>query len=244
MSNFENAGSPGPISPQQRRTLGFLETALVSLITYGLYALTSGFVSAMLGIPDDATTLSPVQFQWHGAAYIIACPLTIAVLWIAIRIARGDFVEYLALNWPNAGELLRALSITAILLMIVSTAGSVFGVGEISADPYVRATMASGFLIFLIGGCIATPIMEEFVLRGFMFRGWSQSFLGPVGSIVLTSVLWGLMHTQYDWFGRFSIFLMGLALGHFRWRSNSTWLPVMVHSAVNTYSFLTMPLHV
>ncbi len=94
----------------------------------------------------------------------------------------------------------------------------------------------------MIGGCIAAPVMEEFVLRGFMFRGWSQSFLGPVGSIVLTSVLWGLMHIQYDWFGRFWIFVTGLALGHFRWRSNSTWLTVMVHSAINTVLLFAMGL--
>jgi hypothetical protein len=85
----------------------------------------------------------------------------------------------------------------------------------------------------LIGGCIAVPLMEEFVFRGFIFRGWSQSFLGPVGSIVLTSVLWAMIHTQYDWFGWFWIFVTGLALGHFRWRSNSTWLTVMIHSAIN-----------
>jgi membrane protease YdiL (CAAX protease family) len=75
-----------------------------------------------------------------------------------------------------------------------------------------------------------------------MFRGWSQSFLGPVGSTVLTSVLWGMMHTQYDWIGRFSIFIMGLALGYFRWRSNSTWLTVMVHSAINIFLFFTIDL--
>ena len=43
-----------------------------------------------------------------------------------------------------------------------------------------------------------------------MFRGWSQSFLGPVGSIVLSSALWALMHIQYDWLGCFRIFLIGL----------------------------------
>jgi membrane protease YdiL (CAAX protease family) len=98
-------------------------------------------------------------------------------------------------------------------------------------------------LIFLIGGCIAVPVMEEFVVRGFMFRGWSQSFLGPVGSIVLASALWALIHIQYDWFGCFCIFVTGLALGHFRWRSNSTWLTVMVHSAINIVLFFWMGLY-
>jgi len=220
-----------------------METAFVSLIAYGIYTLTSGLaMTIMLAMHDGAKTLSPAQIQAYGAAYIVATPLTIAVLWIAIRMARRDFVEYLALNWPSSGELLRALVITAILLLAESFAISVRGAEEISPNPYVSAERAGGFLIFLIGGCIAAPIMEEFVVRGFMFRGWSQSFLGPVGSIVVTSVSWAMIHTQYDWFGRFWIFVTGLALGHFRWRSNSTWLTVMVHSAVNIFIFFAMSL--
>jgi membrane protease YdiL (CAAX protease family) len=54
--------------------------------------------------------------------------------------------------------------------------------------------------------------------------------------------LWAMIHTQYGWFGRFWIFATGLALGHFRWRSNSTWLTVMVHSAINIVIFFTMGL--
>jgi membrane protease YdiL (CAAX protease family) len=234
MSNLENANSPVPVSPPPVRTWDFMETAFVSLIAYGVFALTSGLALAIvLAMHDGANTSSAAQFQAYGTGYIVASPLTIAVLWIAIRMARRDFAEYLALNWPSSGELLRALAITAILLSAESLALSFVGAGEAPPDPYVSGEHADGFLILLIGGCIAVPVMEEFVLRGFMFRGWSQSFLGPVGCIVLTSVLWGMIHTQYDWFGRFWIFVTGLALGYFRWRSNSTWLTVMVHSAIN-----------
>ena len=235
MSNLGNANSPVPVSPPPLRTWDFMETAFVSLIAYGVYSLTSGLAfTIVLAMHDRAKTLSSAQIQADGAAYIVASPLTIAVLWIAIRMARRDFAEYLALNWPSPGELLRALAITAILLL----AESFVGAGEAPPDPYVSGKHADGFLILLIGSCIAVPVMEEFVLRGFMFRGWSQSFLGPVGSIVLTSVLWAMMHTQYDWFGRFWIFVAGLALGYFRWRSNSTWLTVMVHSTVNIFILL------
>jgi uncharacterized protein len=98
-------------------------------------------------------------------------------------------------------------------------------------------------LISMIGGCIAVPIMEEFVIRGFMFRGWSQSFLGPVGAIIATSLVWAMIHPQYDWLGQFWIFVRGLILGHFRWRSNSTWLTVVVHSAINIVIFFSMGLY-
>jgi membrane protease YdiL (CAAX protease family) len=241
MSNLGNANSPAPVSLPPLRTWDFVETAFVSLIAYGVNTLTLGLtLTLLLTTQDVAKTLSPEQIQAYGAAYIVASPLTIAVLWIAIRMAGGNFAEYLALNWPSSGQLLRALAITALLLLAEVIAKYVRGAEEIPSN--VSVERAVGFFVLLIGGCIAAPLTEEFVVRGFMFRGWSQSFLGPIGSIVVTSVVWAMIHTQYNWFGRFWIFATGLALGHFRWRSNSTWLTVMVHSAINIVIFFTMGL--
>jgi membrane protease YdiL (CAAX protease family) len=242
--NLENANFP-----PTARTWDFIETAFVSLIAYGVYALTAGFtLTIMLGMHDGAKTASDTQAvamlgPWVGAAYIVASPFTIAVLWIAIWMARRDFAEYLALNWPSSRELLRAMAIAAMLMLAESLAQSVVGPVQTSLDLPIFAMGSGGLLVFLIGGCIAAPVMEEFVVRGFLFRGWSQSFLGPVGSIALTSALWALIHTQYDWFGRFWIFATGLVLGHFRWRSNSTWLTVVVHSAINIVIFFSMGLY-
>jgi uncharacterized protein len=156
--------------------------------------------------------------------------------------ARGEFAEYLALNWPTRQQAVRAFGIMAIVMSN----------DEIVAHPIAGRSQGSysdvvvggpgGMLIVLIARCIAAPIFEEFVVRGFMFRGWSQSLVGPIGAIVLTSAPWAMLHTQYGWFGRVMIFGDGLALGYFRWRSNSTWLTVMIHSALNTVrSFMSGP---
>jgi membrane protease YdiL (CAAX protease family) len=242
MSNPENATSSIPASSPPLRTWDFAETTLVGLIAYAVFGLTGGLTSAIvLAMYGEAHPLPPAQFQADGASYIVACPFTVAVLWYAIRMARREFAEYLALNWPSAGELLRALVITIILLLIQVLTISAVGPTEIFSNPYVNANW--GLLTFLVGSCIAVPIMEEFVVRGFMFRGWSQSFLGPLGAIVLSSILWASLHTQYDWFGRFWIFVTGLVLGHFRWRSNSTWLTVMAHSVTNTVILFAVGLY-
>jgi membrane protease YdiL (CAAX protease family) len=225
-----------------------MERTFVSLIAYGIFCTDIGTcLGRHAGHAGWGDKLTPAQLQalamqgrLYGAALIIASPPTIAVLWIAIRMARREFAEYLALNWPSRGELMRALAVAAILLVaeIVLRSG---GSAEAPVyNPYFSVQGAGGLLVLLIGGCIAAPIMEEFLVRGFMFRGWSQSFIGPIGAIVLTSALWAMNHTQYDWIGRFWIFIFGLALGHFRWRSNSTWLTVMVHSTVNIFFFFTM----
>ncbi len=251
MLDLENATSVPPLSPQPGRTWDFMETIFVSLIAYGVFTLAAGLtLDVMLAMSNGADTLSRAQTRmqgdWYGLALIIASPLTIAVLWIAIRMARREFAEYLALNWPSRRELIHALAITALFLFVEILAVSLFGANESVDYPndFLSAREAGGLLIFLIGGCIAGPLMEEFVVRGFMFRGWSQSFLGPIGAIVLTSMLWAMAHTQYDWFGRFWIFVSGLVLGHFRWRSNSTWLAVMCHSAINISIFFLLGLYV
>jgi uncharacterized protein len=242
MSDFENASSPA--SPRPLRTWDFMETTFVSLIAYGVFIFASDIFFTIVPAMYDGRALSPARLQtWamqqslESTALILASPLAIAVLWIAVRMARREFAEYLALNWPSPSELGRALAIVAIVLVVESLVVSVAGARNPPADPYLRGTGASGLLIYLISACIMSPMMEEFLFRGFMFRGWSQSFLGPIGAIVLTSVVWAMLHAQHDLVGRFWIFVTGVLLGHFRWRSNSTWLAVMVHSATNVFVF-------
>lgn len=244
MSDPQNIRSPVSASAQSPRTWDFMETLFVALLADGAFMLTSSIaLTVMLITYEGAGSLSPAQFRslwmqgnWQGVALVAGCPPAIAVVWIAARMAGRDFAEYLALNWPSAREIVRAFVITAVLLVVELVARSYVG-----ADPgtahYRIVNSAGDLLILLIGGCIAAPIMEEFIVRGFMFRGWSESLVGPAGAIVLTSAVWALNHTQYGWFDRFCIFISGLALGHFRHRTNSTWLPVMVHSATNISAF-------
>ncbi|MCK1391151.1 CPBP family intramembrane metalloprotease [Bradyrhizobium sp. 1] len=189
--------------------------------------------------PGEFQTLAS-QGRWYGVFLISGAPAAIAVLWVAIRMAGREFGEYLALNWPTGGEIVRVLAITTIFMSIEGFVLSKMSTGGYQSDPTLIVGSAGGLLAWLIGGCIAGPLMEEFVVRGFLFRGWSESSLGPVGAIVLTSAVWALNHTQYDWFGRGIIFAFGLVLGHLRWTSNSTWTAVVAHSACNTAILLTL----
>jgi uncharacterized protein len=225
-----------------------METTFVALIAYAVFDLVGGYgAGIILWVQNGAEKLTPAQFQelakqarWQGVALIIACPPTIAVVWVAIRMAGREFAEYLALNWPSRKELLRAFAVAAAWIAAAQIALSSYE--PQASSPVAVGGAAGGLFVLLVGGCLAAPIMEEFVFRGFMFRGWSESFLGPVGAILLSSALFGMYHTQYDWVGRFWIFLFGLAMCTLRWRSNSTWLTVVVHSAVNIFLlFLSGP---
>jgi membrane protease YdiL (CAAX protease family) len=88
--------------------------------------------------------------------------------------------------------------------------------------------------LLLIANCLVAPVSEDFAMRGFLFRGWSKSFLGPIGAILPTSAVWTLLHTQYSWVFLAQTFLVGLIFGYWCYRAGSTWLTVIMHGAWNT----------
>lgn len=247
MSNFENANARLPDSAPPPRTWDFMETTFVVLIAYGVYTFVGGLaMTYMVALQDGVAKMSPAQLRdfaaqgrWYGAAVMIASPFTIAVLWIAIRKAGRGFAEYLALNWPTAAETAIGFGVFAGLAVLEWVISWYIGAEDAPMNGFLIVKSSGGLLILLIAGCIAGPMMEEFIIRGFLFRGWSQSFLGPIGAIVMTSIAWAMTHVQYDLYGKFMIFGMGLALGYSRWRSNSTWLTVMVHSTFNMFLLFT-----
>jgi membrane protease YdiL (CAAX protease family) len=167
---------------------------------------------------------------------IMGLPAVIAACWIAIRFSRTPFAEYLALRWPSWKELLIGVAALAVLVAGWDLLSRAMGreiqpgfMGEV-----LKSAQAEGALwLLVIAFCIAAPMSEEFFARGFLYRGWSESFLRPVGAIVLSSLAWTALHLQYDWFFFGEVFSIGLLLGYLRYRSNSTWLTVVVHGVNN-----------
>ncbi len=87
----------------------------------------------------------------------------------------------------------------------------------------------------MIAFAVAAPLSEELLVRGFLYRGWSETALRPGGAILLSSLVWTAMHLQYDldWFPFVEVFSIGLLLGYLRYRSNSIWLTVILHGLNN-----------
>ncbi|MCP1765314.1 CPBP family intramembrane glutamic endopeptidase [Bradyrhizobium japonicum] len=239
MSELENVHPFGADPSPQPRAFDFFETLLVALIVYAVF-LFAAQLTIMLSLPAFMNGLSPEQVdvlwkQQHrqGAAVLLATPAAVAVLWVAIRRTGREFTEYLALNWPSRDGIVSVIGVMTIFLTVEVFVTIKLGLTRPQTNSDFVVGGATGLILFAVVICLAAPVLEEFVFRGFMFRGWSQSFLGPIGAIVITSALWAMLHTQYGWYERSWIFIMGLVLGYFRLRSNSTWLTVVAHSAMN-----------
>jgi membrane protease YdiL (CAAX protease family) len=186
----------------------------------------------------------PLPLLEHGgttaAATVAECPAVLAVLWIAIRLARRRFASYLALRWPSRNYLLIGVAVSLAVVPIWD--GLSHLTGHVMSPSFVldtsRTARDAGLQwLLLIAACVAAPITEEFMVRGFLYRGFAASFLGPVGAIVLSSAMWAAIHVQYDWYFMTEVLVIGLIFGYLRYRSGSTWLTVMMHGLINFAAF-------
>jgi len=234
--------------PEAPRALGFFESLAVGLAIYVAFMIGGWLTAVALFIVHNVSSTSPDELSdqtYQNAVVLLgAFPSALAVIWWAVRRAGWDVSDYLALKWPSRGELAIALIVTFVVLQALSFVYAWLGLATDAGivTEYQSARSGASLFLFLATGCVGAPIVEEFAVRGFLFRGWSESVLMPAGAIVLTSVLWALSHTQYDWSGRFEIFVIGVVLGYFRYRSGSTYLAVVVHSAINLYIMIFLGL--
>jgi membrane protease YdiL (CAAX protease family) len=167
---------------------------------------------------------------------IMGLPAVLGALWITIRITRTSFSDYLALRWTSWSNVL--IGVVGLFVLVLSWDVVSRATGR-EVEPgfmgeVLKSARVDGALwLLVVAFCVAAPVTEEFFARGFLYRGWSESFLGPVGAILLSSLVWTVLHLQYDWFFLGEVFSIGLWLGFLRYRSNSTWLTVVLHGLNN-----------
>jgi membrane protease YdiL (CAAX protease family) len=167
---------------------------------------------------------------------IMGLPAVMLAAWVATHFSRTSFVDYLALRWTSWQNFLIGAVSLAVLVGGWDLLSRALGrevmpgfMGEV-----LKSAQADGALwVLVIAFCVAAPISEEVLARGFLYRGWSESRLGVVGAIILSSLAWTSLHLQYDWFFFGEIFSIGLLLGYLRYRSNSTWLTIVLHGLNN-----------
>lgn len=95
-------------------------------------------------------------------------------------------------------------------------------------------------ILLYLGVGIAAPLVEEFMFRGVLYRGWRESRLGLWGTILLTSLCWAALHVQYPLVTIGYIFTLGIVLGIAREKTGSLWVPIWMHALNNGLATLTM----
>lgn len=196
-----------------------------------LLLLHIGDMNALLATPFDGTMIT--------LFIVLSNPITIAVIALAVWIARARQTEYLALTLPAAGDV-RVGLVCLVGLIVLSDALLYFGgyplVTPFQLQSYTSASAQGWLAAMWTGAVIVAPAGEEILFRGFLFRGWVR-WPRPVGpaiiAIFVISLLWAVLHVQYDWTGIVQILVVGLFLGWMRYVSGSTLLTFFLHALFN-----------
>jgi HAD superfamily hydrolase (TIGR01509 family) len=230
-----DAPRAGPWGPWA--TLGFgLEIAAAFVAAQFVVGLGFSFVAMATG--HEQILLDGQRLQTNGLFQALttcgAAPVGIGMTCLAARWRRGVPVgDYLGLKKVPG----RALLLWCVSFLAISMGSD--GLSLLLGRPVVPAVVVesyktAGFLpLFWLAVVVLAPLNEEVFFRGFLFAGLSRSRLGGVGATLLTSGLWAVIHGQYDWYGRATIFAFGLLLGGARLKTNSIVPTILMHALMN-----------
>ncbi|BAM89242.1 putative CAAX family protease [Bradyrhizobium oligotrophicum S58] len=232
----------------QPRTLGFWRTTLWGLLVIVLFFVGQLTPIVYFLVRHDGSFNGAVEFQTAmvqvasrsltvSLSAIMGVPAILLPIYFAVRHTRMSFADYLGLRWTTWKNFAFGVVGMVVILGCWELAAQLTGRGDTSSSFMVdilKTARGDGVVwLMVIAFCVAAPVSEELMARGFLYRGWSDSFLRVPGAIVLSSLVWTVLHLQYDWFALLNVFSLGVWFGYLRYRTHSTYLTMVLHGLNN-----------
>jgi membrane protease YdiL (CAAX protease family) len=165
------------------------------------------------------------------------------LIFVFVKVRRGaSFAEYLAFKSLSKRSVVAILAITVIFI-VFSSLFNLFLERPADSDFMTGAygnVTSLPLLWFAI--VVFAPLFEELFIRGFLFIGFARSRLGPAGAVILTTLVWALLHIQYGLYEITLIFVLGIILGIVRHRAGSLWAPIIIHALNNLVAMILVQL--
>src|SRR5262245_8958395 len=174
-----------------------------------------------------------------AAVTLIVCistPIQVLLLVLFARRRSPSATDYLGLALPRKSGVVAGILAVVIFILVVNGITWLLGrniVSDFQLNIY-RTASATGYLTRLwLAVVVIAPIGEETLFRGFLFRGWHRAPHDAWPVIIVTALLWAIIHPQYDLYFLAQVFAFGLVLGWFRWITGSTILTMLMHGLIN-----------
>lgn len=230
-------------------TLGF--SAIVFALFFALQIIVaSAFVSLAnaehpeLDLEVYAKSLSSNGFC-IGIMAVVSGLICTPLILLFTKLRKNISVKnYIGFKEPLKREWVQWLLILAAFLSLSD------GISWLLHQPIVPPFMvdtyktASSFPALLLAIVVVAPIFEEIFFRGFLFQGIRYSRLGPIGAIGITSLIWAVIHLQYDIYGIATVFALGLLFGIVRLKTDSIHLLMVMHSFVGLVATIETALYI
>jgi len=99
-----------------------------------------------------------------------------------------------------------------------------------------RITSFTDFLLLVGGVSVIAPIAEEIMFRGFLQTSLEYREQDATKAILITALAFAIIHMNSYWVVQ--IYLFGVALSYFSWRTQSIFPGMIVHMTINGFSIL------
>jgi membrane protease YdiL (CAAX protease family)/GNAT superfamily N-acetyltransferase len=208
-----------------------------------VYALSQGGVVLAIGLasrfadPDfdlDAWTETAASDGFALALATFAAAATcIPLVFVLVAARVHDAAAFLGLRGCPVRSVLAACAGMVLLLGAFELLS--FALGRPLVHPFMQealATARSPALLFFALVVVA-PLAEEILFRGFLLEALRSSGSSAGLAAGLSSLVFAIIHTQYDLYDAATIFAIGLALASARIRTGSLVPPIAMHALVN-----------
>ena len=171
-----------------------------------------------------------------------AVPAALLLLALAVRLRKGPSLKDTLALYPAPWRAYPAWN--AVLLLFLGATTALNHWIDRPVPDWMRQIFdtAGSPLLLALAIVLLGPLFEEALFRGFLYRSWLPTRLGPWGTVLLTTLLWTAIHVQYAPFELVEVFAAGLLLGAARVRSGSVFVPFSMHAMMNLAALLELML--
>jgi membrane protease YdiL (CAAX protease family) len=222
---------------------GFWATLALSAVIAVIYAGAQGLaIGVMVGIESGVSALANKE-ELMASISSNGTYLSVGVIfsaWMgslaiggAILLRKGiTLKEYLAVKNLPLKTYARWLAFVLIFLFGWGVVNLVLNIP--SSDWMAEIYESAGYLPLLwVAVVVAAPLIEELFFRGFLFEGLRDSWMGPTGAVLVTSLAWAAIHMQYEMFQLAIIATLGILLGIAKLKTRSLYIPIAMHTFNN-----------
>ena len=210
--------------------IGFVFIAVQYGIAWSYFQFASGVTSGNPPAQAGGTLISIVT-----VAAAVAC--SSLIFWL-VRNNRLSPRDWLGLKPVSIKQLAFWVLVLFVFSFLSNLVAAYFERDVVTN--FVRDLYGSTNNRYLLGFAVifAAPFFEELFFRGFMLSGISRSRLGITGGILITALIWTVVHQQYDWYIRGNILMLGIIFGYARYRSGSLLPSLTMHALMNAMALI------
>lgn len=226
-------------SNKKNKVLGVLGSIfwplMIFFVAQFLIAIT--LVPFIPGLSDESQSVSIVDTFIYSTAFEL---MALALVGLYLRFKEKD------LKWLGLGKLsLKQLKpiIPAASVYAVATIASFIVINMLVPTVNLDQDQVVGFegakatpeiLLAFVALVIITPVTEEVIMRGLMFRGLNR-ILGFTAAAIISAGVFALLHGQLN--VGIDTFILGLVLAWLVNKTNSLWPAIFLHMLKNMVAF-------